>query len=171
MAEKFSKFEKGHLYALDSTRISNALWSRESYENVARKLEGYVIGKKEQRHFEDVRKLLHKALGISLGLSLVLWMARKRIRWFTVWKMALIYLIAQAITSGIWVSISWRHMFRTLHWWVFQDDSWILPNKCYSLFLFPHAVWQLSGALVLTGMLMIILGGLVITWPRHSRAG
>lgn len=159
MAEKLSRFEKGHLYARDSAMISDGLWSEESYGAIAGKLKGYMLGEKEQRHFEDVRKLLRKTLGLAICLSLALWIARKRFHWPTVWKQALILFIGEAVVSGVWVSISWRHMFKTLHWWIFQNDSWILPNKCYSLFLYPHAVWQALGLIVFMGMLAVILGG------------
>lgn len=163
MAEKLALYEDGSLYAQDSSLISNGLWSGEDYGLIAEKLKGYRIGYKEQRHFEDVRKLLRKMLFLATGLALVLWIARKRISWFTVWKQVLILFVVEAAVFGVWVGISWRHMFRTLHWWVFQNDSWILPNKCYTLFLYPHAVWQALGVVLFAVMLVIVLCGIALT--------
>lgn len=168
MGETLSRFEHGRLYLKDSALISDGLWSKESYGVIAGKLKGARIGEKEQKHFEDVRKLLRTALYLSVGLSMVLWMARKHIHWPTVWSHALFLFIGEALVSIIWIGISWRHMFRTLHWWIFQNDSWILPNKSYTLYLYPHAVWKALGTVVFSSLLVIILCGFGVT--RRQKA-
>ena len=60
------------------------------------------------------------------------------------------------ITLAIWGLVAWRHMFRTLHWWIFQDDSWILPKGCASLILFPYSVWQMVGAVVIVTLFLCL---------------
>lgn len=163
MHSKLMSYPKGQLYMDDAVRISGGLWQNKSYSTIASELKGYRFNSKEQHHFEDVRRLLRKALTISGTLLLMLLLLRTRIFWRTVWSYALLWYAVEAVIFGIWITISWRNMFRTLHWWIFQNDSWILPNNSYSLFLYPYPVWKMAGIFVFVSFLLILLVGFTLS--------
>jgi len=153
----------------DAQQISGAIWTSDSYDDVNKELHVSrirklpILGTKEVKHFEDVRSLVHFFPYISLLGIIILSVWRLRLRQKIKWHFSLGIFLITAGTLAIWGSIAWRHMFRTLHWWIFQDDSWILPKNCYSLLLFPYSVWQAASITVIT-TLFIFLTGLSI--PR-----
>lgn len=156
----------------DAKEISRAYWTGKSYSDINKGFHFVRMRDKEVAHFEDVRALIH-FLFIPLGVGLITlaiwkWGLKKRIPWF--WS--LIYMSFFGAIMAIWGVLAWRHMFQTLHWWIFQDDSWILPKGCYSLHLFPYAVWQTVGTVVL-GSLFLLLTGLSILQivPRKHNKG
>ena len=169
MAAKLMAYPKGAEYLEDSKRISEGRWSRDGYETINKSLKAYFLLPVEQKHYEDVRGLLHLALAVSLLLIAILWLAQKLVEWRGVWAWALGVYVALAATFGIWSMISFRHLFRTLHWWIFQDNSWIMPKGSYSLFLYPHAIWKVAVAFVMAGCFLSLLGGMVIARLQHVR--
>jgi uncharacterized membrane protein len=167
MRQELLSHPRGPQYVEDSALISGGLWTNESYQSISARLTGYHLNEKEQSHFEDVRDLLRLALVVSAALLLVLVLVRKRVHWRTAWAHALYFYVGFALLLGLWSAISWRHLFRTLHWWIFQDDSWILPKGSYGLFLYPHSVWKIAGIWLLAALPAILLAGFVIA--RRSR--
>ena len=126
----------------DGMKISNAYWQNKSYKEVNKSLNFPVLKEKEIRHFEDVRNIIRGMFyplitGVLILLTWVLFFKEK-----ISWGMVLLQFGVLGGCLATWGIVNWRHMFRTLHWWVFQNDSWILPKGCYSLRLFPYAVWQ-----------------------------
>ncbi len=114
------------------------------------------MNKKEIYHYGDVRSLLGKArivVGVCAGLVIVGFMW---IGWRNVWKSAFASFVLLGIILGVWMLIDWHSLFKSLHWVIFLDDSWKLPNTSYSLALFPHSVWQMAGG-VIGGMVLIPL--------------
>ena len=146
----------------DGMRISDAYWQKKSYEDVNKSLNFPVLKEKEIRHFEDVRQIIRNMFYplIIGGILLTIWVVflKKKIAW----GMVLLQFAALGGCLATWGVINWRHMFRTLHWWIFQNDSWILPKGCYSLRLFPYAVWQ-TAAIYLFATLTCLLVALFIT--------
>lgn len=163
METKLFAYPKGAEYLEDSRKISAGLWSGESYATINKGLKAYFLVPVEQKHYEDVRALLRRALVLSAVLLAILLFARKRVEWREVWTWAMALYLALAAAFSIWSVISFRHLFRTLHWWIFQDNSWIMPKGSYSLFLYPHAVWKVAGAFVIVGCFLSLLGGLLIS--------
>ncbi len=155
-------------WRLDAKRISRAYWEDKSYTEVNQSLTSTRLYKKEIDHFTDVRKLIHLLVfPLGIGLSILIiwrWVLKQPIGWFY----SLLYTSLLGITLAIWSIIAWRHMFRSLHWWIFQDDSWILPKGCASLILFPYSVWQMVGAVVLIA-LFLSLGVLSVLQMLQSR--
>lgn len=162
-------YEHGSAYMDDALLISAGLWKNESYAELSEKLKAWVLNTKEQRHFEDVRRLLRRAMIVVASLVPVLFFLRKRIQWRTVWSYALLFYAVEAAIVGIWSAIAWRHMFRTFHWWIFQNDSWILPTGSYSLFLFQHSVWKMAGTYVFLAFLVILLIGFALSRRAPDR--
>lgn len=170
MHSKLMSYPKGRLYMDDALRISDGLWQNKSYSTISSELKGYWFNSKEKHHYEDVRRLLRRALMISGTLLLLLLLLQSRIIWRTVWSYALLWYGVEAVIFGTWITISWNNMFKTLHWWIFQNDSWILPNRSYSLFLYPHPVWKMAGIFVFVSFLMILLLGFTLSrFPRNHR--
>ncbi len=163
MEEGMQEYVASKLLMEDALLISDSLWGNESYEDVGGKLKNHVLNDEEKAHFGDVRWLLRKAAGAAIVLLLALAIFRKRFRWRTVWGHALLMYLGILVTCGIWSAISWRSLFRGLHWVIFMNDSWILPISSYSLFLFPHKLWQFAGGLVLGGTLVILLAGFLLS--------
>lgn len=162
MGETMMQYEKGPLYLKDEKQISRALWSREGYAAVSERLVAYHLETKEIEHYEDVRNLLHGALALAVGIAILLVVLRKRIHWQRAWLGSFALALILAAANGIWMAIAWRHWFRTLHWWIFQDDSWILPDESYTLFLYQHAVWKVAGGGVVGGTLVTCLAGYAV---------
>jgi len=81
-----------------------------------------------------------------------------------------VLLLLFALIAGVWGVYDWRNMFHTLHWWIFQNDSWKLPNRCYSLQLYPYPVWKKSIMLIFVfcfGFYMLLLSlAILIEWKR-----
>jgi len=167
MESKLMPYEKKELIMEDALLISGGLWSQESYTEISGKLKAYVLNEKEQRHFEDVRKLLRRAIYVVMASVSLLLLFRKSIAWKVAWIYALIFYAIEGIIFWIWSAVAWRHMFRTLHWWIFQNDSWILPKGSYSLFLYPHSVWQMAGTSIFVAFFIILLIGFILT-PKSS---
>lgn len=158
--------KKDTLYE-DAYRISDALWTQQTYAQISNQLTIKKLEAKEQKHFEDVRFLLKLAAAISLSLFTLLIYVRKKVHWLTTWRFTGIYLLVFGAIFGIWTAISWRHMFRTLHWWIFQNDSWILPENCYTLFLYPYSVWQTAAVFLSIITLITITSGIAFTtWKK-----
>ena len=150
------------LYAEDAKRISDGFWQPTPYTQINQELNftkyrGNALGAKEIEHFEDVRAMVrslrYPAIIGLLFLALWRWLAKRPIQW----HFSLLYLVLIGGTLAVWGAIAWRNMFRTLHWWIFQDDSWILPKGCYTLKLFPYAVWQLASIVVLSALTLCIV--------------
>jgi uncharacterized membrane protein len=140
----------------DANRITGGLWTQESYEKISDSLKVRKMNKKEINHYEDVRSLLGKArivVGVCAGVVFIgfMWAG-----WRRVWNSGFIIFVLLGIILGVWMLIDWHSLFKSLHWVIFLDDSWKLPNRSYSLGLFPHAVWQLAGG-VIGGLVMIFL--------------
>ena len=143
-------------YSVHSHRIVSTLWQPESdFADLPRI--GRLFHPKEVKHYEDVRTILQRCL-ILLGVTTALLLIQ--IRWIP-WRLTLWYttgtFIAIALSLVIWGLIDWKHLFTTLHWWLFQNDSWRLPKGCISLILYPYKVWQTTGAIFLISLLAQLL--------------
>lgn len=150
----------------DGLRIADGLWEEQPYAEIGTELRRGVLGQREIHHFEDIRHKLRvggafAAAGLG-GLVMMVVVSGARPRRIAI--LALAWMVGLLLGSGIWAAVSFRHFFRTLHWWVFQDDSWILPTGCYTLQLYPYPVWQsagvvlATGALATLGLLVLLLG-------------
>ncbi len=141
----------------DASKITGGLWGEESYEGISGGLRFYRMNKKEVAHYEDVRSLLglsRVVLGVSfvvvvLGFALV--------GWRRVWGAAFASFVLFGVIAGVWMFIDWHSLFKALHWVIFMDDSWKLPNRSYSLYLFPHKVWQYAGGVLAVLILVPLL--------------
>lgn len=156
----------------DGGRISDALWTKEDYGAVSVRLELRKLNAQEVEHYSDVRAMLAKAVWLVLGFGLLgvvgcVLRGRKRVFY---WAMAVAWLLLAI--GGVWAWVDWRGFFRTLHWWIFQDDSWILPDNSYSLGLYPYAMWQ-AVAIVLTVSVgtLLLLGSLLPAWRGNMSKG
>ena len=140
----------------DANRITGGLWTQEPYQEISDSLKFRKMNEKEIYHYGDVRSLLGKArilVGICAVLVIIGFM---RLGWLTVWKSGFLSFILLGVILGIWMMIDWHSLFKSLHWVIFLDDSWKLPNTSYSLGLFPHSVWQMAGG-VIGGLVLILL--------------
>ena len=160
--QKAMPSEMHTVFKEDAKKISDGFWQNKSYTEInndltATKYRFRTLSKKEITHFEDVRKLVHFFFyPASLGFALLfIWrfIIKKPIHW----HISLAYLLFIGGSLAIWGTLAWRHMFRTLHWWIFQDDSWILPDKCYTLILFPYSAWQLVSSIVMGTLASLLL--------------
>lgn len=140
----------------DANRITGGLWTQEPYQEISDSLKFRKMNEKEIYHYGDVRSLLGKArivVGICAVLVIIGFM---RLGWQTVWKSGFLSFILLGVVLGVWMMIDWHSLFKSLHWVIFLDDSWKLPNTSYSLGLFPHSVWQMAGG-VIGGLVLIML--------------
>ena len=140
----------------DANRITGGLWTQEPYQEISDSLKFRKMNEKEIYHYGDVRSLLGKArivVGICAVLVIIGFM---RLGWLTVWKSGFLSFILLGVVLGVWMMIDWHSLFKSLHWVIFLDDSWKLPNTSYSLGLFPHSVWQMAGG-VISGLVLILL--------------
>jgi len=145
----------------DAKTISRAFWNNESYTDIneafKKTSQRYTLHKKEIIHYEEVRDIIHFLfIPFTIGFFTLIiwrWAMKKPIRW----RWSLGYVTLGGAALAIWGTLAWRNMFRTLHWWIFQDDSWILPKNCYSLKLYPYAVWQTVGAVVLGALFLSLM--------------
>ncbi|MFK7910517.1 MAG: DUF1461 domain-containing protein [Akkermansiaceae bacterium] len=157
----------------DGLLIAEELSGTQPYTEINKNLSGGRLGKREIYHFEDIRKklLTAKVVAVVSLVGMLLVGVACSARWKRVATWSLIWFVSIIIASAVWAVYSFRHFFRTLHWWVFQDDSWILPKGCYSLRLYPYAVWQVSGV-VLAGVVLILLAiscGVMFRISRKKR--
>lgn len=139
----------------DAFTISDAYWQKRSYEEVNKSLHLPLLKEREIYHFEDVRKKIRSLIiPFILGVGCLIFFHFKKIyaSWLWIW----LQLFVISLTLGIWGGVNWRNMFRTLHWAIFWDDSWILPKHCYSLKLFPYAVWQKAGVVLLASLISFL---------------
>lgn len=154
----------------DAVTISDGLWSNKSYQEINQSLHFKVLKKKEMAHFEDVRSLLRLLIyPLSAGvLLLFIWsfILKNKIRWY----LSLIYCLSLCGSLSLWGLINWRHMFRTLHWWIFQNDSWILPKKSYSLTLYPYSVWQTAAVVVVSLVFFILVTLAIRSFVRRPKS-
>jgi uncharacterized membrane protein len=140
----------------DANRITGGLWTQEPYQEISDSLKFRKMNKKEIHHYEDVRSLLGKArivVGVCAVLVLIGFM---RVGCGTVWNSGFASFLLLGVVLGVWMLIDWHSLFKSLHWVIFLDDSWKLPNRSYSLGLFPHSVWQMAGG-VIGGLVLILL--------------
>ncbi len=140
----------------DARRVTGGLWTDEPYEEISDSLKLAKMNKKEIYHYEDVRgKLGIARIVVVVCLVLVIagccWAG-----WRTIWLSTFAIFASLGVISGIWMWIDWHSLFKALHWVIFMDDSWKLPNDSYSLWLFPHKVWQLAGG-VIAGIVLVPL--------------
>lgn len=140
----------------DANRITGGLWTEEPYEEISDSLKYRKMNEKEIYHYEDVRGLLGTARVVVIVCSVLVFMGCIWAGWRTIWYAAFAIFALLGIILGIWMFIDWHSLFKSLHWVIFMDDSWKLPNTSYSLGLFPHKVWQLAGG-VIGGMVLIPL--------------
>lgn len=137
---KVSMGTKGDLG--DSGQIIRALWSGRSLIDVSAQLNSGKLEMKEIVHYRDIRHGLYVGLlALTLVSAYFLSFARV-ISWRRVFRWAVFFCFFLAASGTTWALIDWSHFFRTLHWWVFHDNSWILPLDSTTLALFPYAVWQ-----------------------------
>lgn len=156
----------------DGMKIAEGLSGNRSYEKINKTLSNGSIGEREIYHFEDIRKKLRtaRALAVASCVALLMIGVACAARWLRVVRMSLLWFGSIAVVATVWSVIHFRHFFRSLHWWIFQDDTWILPHGCYSLKLYPYAVWQTIGAVVLIGVLLLLLLGNFALRPKGKKA-
>ena len=128
----------------DGETIAKNLWTTTPYKEVSRSLKGRRLINDEIHHYDDLqikfRELKNLVIITSLIAAIALY-SRKRL---PVTYLSLAWLVLLSLIGTLWALIAWRHFFQTLHWWIFQDDSWLLPWGCYSLDIFPYLVWKKS---------------------------
>ena len=113
-------------------------------------------------HYEDVRHLLNTAKWSTVACLLVSCIGFVLVGWRKVWNAGIAWFLFLGMIAGVWMAIYWRGLFRALHWIIFQDDSWILPDRSYSLGLFPHKVWQMAGGLIAAYVFVLLILGLIV---------
>ena len=138
----------------NANKITGGLWSKEPYEDIAGDLTRYTMNQKEVSHYEDVRGLISTAKIVLAVCVVIVLIGCMLVGWRRVWGSGFASFVLLAIIAGVWMLIHWHSLFRALHWVIFMDDSWILPSNSYSLYLFPHKVWQHAGGVI--GVLVLI---------------
>ncbi len=146
----------------DAKKISGGLWNDNPYSEISSSLKFKRMNEKEIYHYEDVRGLLTAAKWVSVIALLLAVIGFFMVGWRKVWNASIASFVSLGAVAGVWMLIYWRGLFRALHWVIFQDDSWILPNKSYSLGLFPHKVWQTAGGMIAAYVLIILALGVII---------
>lgn len=154
----------------DGLKIAEGLTEEKAFTKINKTLTRGKIGKREIYHFEDIRNKIATARGLAIVSSIIMVLlgVACSAQWRFVIKMTLIWFATVAVLATIWAILDFRHFFRSLHWWVFQDDSWILPDNCYSLVLYPYPVWQALGATLVTGLLMLLLLSIAVRVPHKK---
>jgi len=127
------------------------------------------MNEKEVYHYEDVRGLIQTAKWTTGGSLILALLGFYLVGWRKVWNSSIASFLVLGAIAGIWMAIYWRGLFRALHWVIFQDDSWILPSKSYSLGLFPHKVWQVAGGAIAAYILIILISGLILGQVTKKR--
>ncbi|MGJ8672128.1 DUF1461 domain-containing protein [Rubritalea sp.] len=144
----------------DGELIAAHLWTDRSYDDVSSELQGGRLVQREVVHYEDLQeKFSHLKLVVlfSALITFASFAFKERNR---IVIASVSWLVGIAAVGGIWSMYNWRGMFRALHWWIFQDDSWILPWRCYSLRLYPYSVWKEA----MVWMVVLSLTGYVAIW-------
>lgn len=154
----------------DGLKIADGLSSSKAFKKINRTLEKGRIGMREIAHYEDIRNKISMARGFAIVsfIFLVMIGVACSAQWRFVMKMTLAWFATVAVMTTIWAIIDFRHFFRSLHWWVFQDDSWILPDNCYSLMLYPYPVWQALGATLVVGIFVLLVFSSLVRLPNKK---
>lgn len=140
----------------NANKITGGLWTTEPYEEISQGLKRYRMNEKEIAHYEDVRSLLGAARIVIVVCAVIVLLGCMIVGWKKIWLSGFAVFVLLGVIAGVWMMIHWHSLFKALHWAIFWDDSWKLPNKSYSLGLFPHKVWQLAGGAI-AGMVCIPL--------------
>ncbi|MCC5788882.1 MAG: DUF1461 domain-containing protein [Opitutales bacterium] len=173
MGENLQAFPLAEAYHRDEAKISTAMWTREPFAQVSRRLEVVPLTGQEIKHYEDVRRLLRIALVFLIILLLAFCFMPKP---FTARQLAvnttLLFFFSIAV-CGVWIWLSWRHFFHTFHNLLFTDDSWYFQGNYYILFLYPNKVWQAAGGFVAGGLLLTLVALFLYTYGKdvYSRKG
>lgn len=138
----------------DANRITGGLWTSEPYEKISNSLAHKKMNQKEVVHYEDVRDLIGAAKMVLVVCAVTVLVGFVMVGWRRVWGSGFASFVLLAMMAGVWMMINWHSLFKALHWVIFMDDSWKLPNNSYSLGLFPHRVWQHAGGVI--GVLVLI---------------
>jgi len=144
--------ESAPIYAQqDAELIALNLWTEKSYEKVSDELKGGQLITKEVDHYEDLQVKFEQLVWLVIlsAIFVVIVFCQQKKSASKVIGLSLAWLLVIGLLGWGWSLYNWRQMFRTLHWWIFQDDSWILPWSSYSLKLFPYYVWKTSMVFVL----------------------
>ncbi len=146
----------------DGLTVAYALSGEEPYSEINKELKYVRLEPREIYHYEDVRGKLKLARLITaaslLGLLVMVFVFSAR--WHKVAYWSLAWFVTLAAGAGVWSFLNFRNFFRSMHWLIFLDDTWILPQHCYSLLLYPYGLWKLVGT-VIFGMVLLILMALV----------
>lgn len=152
---KMSMGQKGNVG--DSAQVIRALWSGHSFIDLSTQLDTGKLGTKEVAHYRDIRHGLYLGLLVlTLGGTYLLSFARG-ISWRHVTRWTLFFCLLLFAIGITWALLDWRHFFRTLHWWVFRDNSWMLPLDSTTLALFPYPVWQWTFSIIATATALTTL--------------
>lgn len=136
--------------AADSAQIIRALWSGRSFIDISSILSSGKLETKEISHYRDIRHGLYLGLlALTLGGTYLLSFARG-ISWRHATRWTFFFCLIFFAIGTTWALIDWRHFFRTLHWWIFHNKSWMLPLNSTTLALFPYSVWQLIFSVIAT---------------------
>jgi uncharacterized membrane protein len=126
----------------DGEIIAVNLWSNTPYAEISKTLSGGKLHPREIHHYEDLQKKFTQMSVAFLLLAAVVLCALRSPRFHKMLWLSVAWLVVISIAGTAWALHDWRDFFRTLHAWIFQNDSWKLPNGCYSLQLFPYPVWK-----------------------------
>ncbi|MFC4992948.1 DUF1461 domain-containing protein [Rubritalea tangerina] len=153
----------------DGELIAYHLWTEKPYSEVSEELKGMALIPREIAHYEDLQEKFQElikvvGLGALVGLAGVFLSRRPR----RVLLSSLLWLVGGAGAAGVWSLIDWRGMFRSFHWWIFQDDSWILPWSSYSLKLYQYSVWKsaMIWMVVISVVFYLVLFIILSIWRR-----
>lgn len=138
----------------DANRITGGLWTEEPYAEISKGLKFMRMNAQEVAHYEDVRGLLGTARVVLVVSAGVVLLGVILVGWRRVWSSGFASFVLLGLVAGVWMMIHWHSLFKALHWVIFMDDSWKLPNRSYSLGLFPHKVWQQAGGVI--GLLVFV---------------
>lgn len=154
----------------DGVKIARHLWDSTPYTEVSAQLKGGRLGPREITHYEDLQVKFSQLtqlfwLSALLALPVLFFKNTRRFLWLSLsW-------LAGIITIGaVWALCDWRHFFHTLHWWIFQNDSWKLPWGCYSLQLYPYPVWKGACVVVVGFSLALYLVFFLFSYLRIKSA-
>jgi len=154
---------------IHADRITHKLWDQSDFKELPSI--GRLMYEKEIVHFQDIRTIIRRMIiGFWSTLSLLV-----SFSYFFNWKRLVLcsaaLLILVCVSCGLWSWINWLHMFETLHNWLFQNDSWKLPNGCITLRLFPYKVWEIMGGVVLVVLIIAHAISFFLSWaiPKSFR--
>ncbi len=147
----------------DAENISGGLWNETPYQEITDDLKFRRLNAKEVSHYEDVRELMNLAKIVTascLGLALFGFII---VGWRNVLRAGFASFVLLGVIFGTWMLINWHSLFKSLHWIVFQDASWKLPNGSYSLGLFPHEMWQFTGGMIGGIVGIVLVAGFILS--------